>query len=184
MSGEDLRFPDESFDLVFCHGVLHHSPVPEQIVAEVRRVLKMGGKVLAMVYHRDSINYHLSIRIIKRLGIVLLAVPVIRRWISQTTGEPEIRLHRHLSNLKDEGLKYLRMENFIHKATDGPDNVYSAVYTVDEARSLFSEFTQVQTTCHYLNERQFPVLSTVLPRSLKTWLGSKFGWHLWIKATK
>lgn len=42
---EDLPFPDESFDLVFGHAVLHHIPDMEQAMREFFRVLKPGGVI-------------------------------------------------------------------------------------------------------------------------------------------
>jgi len=41
----DLPFPDDSFDLVFGHAVLHHLPDLEGSLREFRRVLKPGGAV-------------------------------------------------------------------------------------------------------------------------------------------
>src|SRR2546428_2262803 len=41
---ENLDFPDESFDLVYAHGVLHHTPDPRQAVREIHRVLRPGGR--------------------------------------------------------------------------------------------------------------------------------------------
>jgi ubiquinone/menaquinone biosynthesis C-methylase UbiE len=52
---ERLPFPDRSFDVVYSWGVLHHSPDTAAAVAEVRRVLRPGGRAAVMVYHRRSI---------------------------------------------------------------------------------------------------------------------------------
>lgn len=45
-----LPFENESFDYVYSHGVLHHSDEPEQIVREMFRVLRPGGRVNVHVY--------------------------------------------------------------------------------------------------------------------------------------
>jgi SAM-dependent methyltransferase len=43
---ESLPFADESFDLVLGHAVLHHLPDLERAFAELRRVLRPGGRIL------------------------------------------------------------------------------------------------------------------------------------------
>jgi ubiquinone/menaquinone biosynthesis C-methylase UbiE len=47
---EELPFPNEHFDVVMSTLMLHHLPRPvrEQCVREIRRVLKPGGRVLAV----------------------------------------------------------------------------------------------------------------------------------------
>ncbi len=49
---ENLKFPDESFNLVYSWGVLHHSPDTLKAVSEVYRVLKRGGDARVMIYHK------------------------------------------------------------------------------------------------------------------------------------
>ena len=54
-NAEGLDFPDQSFDVVYSFGVLHHTPDIERSVAEVHRVLRPGGTAYVMLYHRDSL---------------------------------------------------------------------------------------------------------------------------------
>ena len=56
---ERLPFCDASFDLVVSVGVLHHVPLIEAAIAEIHRVLKPGGVIIIMLYHRDSLHYRI-----------------------------------------------------------------------------------------------------------------------------
>ncbi|HKT78641.1 MAG TPA: class I SAM-dependent methyltransferase [Vicinamibacterales bacterium] len=52
--GEQLPFADDSFDLVYAHGVVQYTPDPQRLVNECRRVLKPGGQAVFQVYNRIS----------------------------------------------------------------------------------------------------------------------------------
>lgn len=56
-NAEELPFESDSFDCVCSMGVLHHTPNTAKAVDEIFRVLKSGGRLIVMVYHRNSALY-------------------------------------------------------------------------------------------------------------------------------
>lgn len=54
MNGEAMDFPDNSFDVVYAHGVLQYTADVTRMISEMRRVLKPGGEIIIMVYNRIS----------------------------------------------------------------------------------------------------------------------------------
>jgi SAM-dependent methyltransferase len=56
-SAEDLPLASDSFDCVCSMGVLHHTPDTPRAFGELRRVLRPGGLLVVMLYHRNSAVY-------------------------------------------------------------------------------------------------------------------------------
>ena len=56
-----LQFEDNTFDCVYSFGVLHHIPDIEKALSEIKRVLKPGGRIMVMLYHKNSLLYGYSI---------------------------------------------------------------------------------------------------------------------------
>jgi len=54
MNGEALQFEDNSFDVVYAHGVLQYTADTQQMVNELYRVLRPGGEAIFMVYNKYS----------------------------------------------------------------------------------------------------------------------------------
>jgi ubiquinone/menaquinone biosynthesis C-methylase UbiE len=54
IDGQHLPFPDDYFDIVCTMGVLHHISNPQPTIDEIYRVLKPGGRLIVMLYHRHS----------------------------------------------------------------------------------------------------------------------------------
>jgi ubiquinone/menaquinone biosynthesis C-methylase UbiE len=72
---EQLPFADESFDLVFSWGVIHHSSDMDRALAELVRVTRRSGEVVLMVYHRRSLfffvyrGFQRFLPVARRLGL-------------------------------------------------------------------------------------------------------------------
>lgn len=54
MNGECMQFKDNTFDVVYAHGVLQYTADPAKMMAEIHRVLKPSGEAILMVYNKYS----------------------------------------------------------------------------------------------------------------------------------
>jgi len=181
---ENLAFPDESFDLIYSHGVLHHTPETAKAIQEIHRVLRPRGRAVVMLYHRDSYNYRVNISLLRRAGARLLRWESGINLVNKITGEPIESLREHAHQLKSEKESYLNPDEFLSQNTDGAGNPLARVYSRKEAVDLFKDFSDVTLKTYFLNKRWLPVIGKILPRSLESRLASRWGWHLWIYATK
>lgn len=168
-SALEIPWPDNSFDIVFSHGVLHHIPDIRLAQTEIRRVLKPGGTLIAMLYARRSLNYQVSIRLVRRAAL-LAAYPLRRVKRLRASA----MLAAHLDNAEHVGLRrYLRIDNFTHRNTDGPHNPYARVYSLREVAEDFPGFELVDSYRRYLHAPPLPVRGLPGERLL--------GWHLWVQ---
>jgi SAM-dependent methyltransferase len=58
----NMPFRNNSFDFIFCLGVLHHLPTPEQGFKKLVDLLATGGGILIYVYHsfsKKTVKYYL-----------------------------------------------------------------------------------------------------------------------------
>ena len=90
VDANNLPFPDDAFDIVFCHQVLQHVKDPVGILHEMRRVAKSGGIVAAREADYKSFAWYPE-------------TPEISRWaelyqkISKTNGgEPNAGRYVHV----------------------------------------------------------------------------------------
>ena len=181
---ENLDFADASFDLVYSHGVLHHTPDTARAVREVHRVLRPGGRAVVMLYHRNSYNYRVNINVLRRGGMHLLKWESGVKLVHKLTGEPVDSLREHARKLSEQRHGNPGSEEFLSQNTDGAGNPLARVYSRRQARLLFRDFASIELRAFFLNKRFIPVLGNLLPRSMESQLANRWGWHLWIYAGK
>ena len=75
---EHLPFEDESFDLVYAHGVVQYTSNDRALVAECRRVLKPGGTAVFQVYNR--ISWLNALSKLMKVGLEHEDAPVLKKY--------------------------------------------------------------------------------------------------------
>lgn len=151
-----IPYPDDYFDIVYSNGVLHHTRDIEESLAEVRRVLKPGGRLLMSVYRRHSAFHYASL---------LLVDGVIRG---------------KLFKLGHDGLLAT-----IERGADGIKiKPYVRLYTARELRGLLDEFGSIDIHVAHFARRQIPLLWRLIPPALERMLEPLLGWYLVVSAEK
>ena len=92
-----------------------------------------------------------------RRAVLLAAYPLARAGI--LTDDPAHgTLAAHLANARDQGLaRYLRLENFVHRNTDGPANPYALVYDRRRIERDFPSFQVTRTYKRFMHAPPLPV---------------------------
>jgi SAM-dependent methyltransferase len=161
----ELPFEENTFDIIFSHGVLHHVPHINKAQAELFRVLRPKGLLVVMLYARYSLNYLVSIYFLRRVALAMLYLLHIKA---------KGIIAQHLKNARKIGLfQYLRMKNFVHRNTDGPLNPYSKVYDRKKVKEDFPKFEIIKVHKEFMHAPPLPI----------SWMpfASLLGWHLWVE---
>jgi SAM-dependent methyltransferase len=77
-NAEALPFADDTFDVVYGHGVVQYTADPARLLQEARRVLKPGGRGIFMVYNRISWLNAMSLAM--GVGLEHEDAPVLRKY--------------------------------------------------------------------------------------------------------
>jgi 2-polyprenyl-3-methyl-5-hydroxy-6-metoxy-1,4-benzoquinol methylase len=153
---ETLPFTDESFDVVYSNGVLHHTPDTAGAIREVHRVLRPGGLARVMLYHRNSAYYWGEI--------------ILRRGVLQTQllrgNSPEEIMSRYVEVNESGGRPLVK------------------VYSRRQARELFSMFSEIKIEVEQLTRAELYVLGRLIPESLFQRLSRSVGGNVIISARK
>ena len=153
--GENLSFPDESFDVVYSFGVLHHTPDTPRAIREVHRVLRPGGKAIVMLYHRGSLAYW---------GGLIFKQGILRGKL----------LRNSVAEIMSRQVEYGAEES----------RPLVKAYSRDEAHELFRDYSECEISINQLTRPELRPFGGMVPDSAFNWLAQRFGWNLLIKATR
>lgn len=153
---ERLPFADESFDVAYSNGVLHHTPDTAGSVREIHRVLKPGGQARVMLYHRGSWGYWSQV--VVRYGIL--------------KGE-----FLRGASANDIMSKYVEFNA-------GGGRPLVKAYSRREARELFSMFCNVRIQVEQLTRPELYFLSPLVSDGLLQSMRKALGWNVIISAQK
>lgn len=176
---ENLPFEDNSFDFVYSHGVLHHTPNTDKTIQEIYRVLKPGGQALIFLYHKNSIYYWLNTVTLGRIMLTLLRFGWFEkfiRWLSKRQNFAMLS-QEHILN------KYIEISRNRQKLThqelvnaifaDGPYNPLSQVFSVKEFHRMFRQFKGVSVNLCWLGP--IPLIGLLLPKWVERWVEKRWG---------
>jgi SAM-dependent methyltransferase len=179
---ENLGFANGTFDLIYSHGVLHHTPNTQKAVNEIYRVLRPEGKAIVMLYHKHSYNYWINIRMLRATAFSLIRRGFPVELLNRVTGINVDLLREYDKAIK--GKSNWTAQDLLNNNTDGPGNPLSKVFTRAEAKRMFSRFRSVETKVYWLVKKNIPLFGKYIPRPVDYVLGRLVGWALYIIAIK
>ena len=154
---QELPFADASFDLVWSWGVVHHSADTRCVIEEIARVLRPGGELRLMVYHRSSVTFWLNYMLLRGvLGGKLLRMSPAEIANRYSDGV----IARHYT--RDELARLL------------------APWFDDVRTQVMGQLGEAVPLPARLRSRVEPVV----PLSLRRRIVSRFGWFLFATATR
>jgi len=186
-NAEQLKLEDDRFDIVYSHGVLHHTPDIKATFSEVSRVLKKEGEFILMVYSKGSFNWWIRIQLYFRLRLLLkIFTSAMQNFFRPaiTLDKNQIKLSlwdEHYINFKKIGWSYLSWKNFPHRCTDGPDCEIANAYYEKE---IINMLEQNNLIAYKVKKAHFPI-GGKFPK-LERFLSRFIGFHLliWSKNVK
>jgi len=156
---EDLPFENNSFDIVYSFGVLHHVPNTQKAIDEIYRVLKPKGKAVISLYHKNSLFFWM---------FVFLSDYLIRGKFRKTS------LKERISAIEYGGEE-------THPLVQ--------LFTKKQVRKLFKKFTKVKIFTRHtgllVSRRLMSKILNAKPiRGFFEFLARRWGWYLIIEAEK
>jgi ubiquinone/menaquinone biosynthesis C-methylase UbiE len=151
-----IDYPSEHFDIVYSHGVLHHTPDTVRCIGEAYRVLRRGGLFILSLYRTYS-AFHLFAKLMHqgclrgdlfRLGYGGL-MATIEQGADGITVKPLVKTYRRA-----------------------------------QLRHMLADFSSVTYKVGHFRREHIPVAGWLIPRFAERWLEPALGWYIVAFATR
>lgn len=107
---ENLPYRDSSFDLIYVNSALHHFPTLQNIMIEVKRILKQNGYLIIHEPNQHSLQKDIFLQIlsysVRKLGIKQYQ-DVSHLEVKPSEHHGPITLHKVIESMKQVGLKVI-----------------------------------------------------------------------------
>jgi ubiquinone/menaquinone biosynthesis C-methylase UbiE len=153
---ERLPFADNSFDVFYSNGVLHHTPDTSAAILEAHRILKPDGIAKVMLYHRNSWNYWVEL---------MLKQGVYNAELFRGLSAADI-MSKHVEFNESGGRPLVK------------------AYSRREARDLFSMFSKVDVEIDQLTRGEIYFVGKWIPEAIFRRMSCTIGWNVIITAIK
>jgi SAM-dependent methyltransferase len=152
---ESLPFDDNTFDIVYSYGVIHHTPNIEAAAREIYRVVKPGGEARIMVYAKYSeANLYVLLKGLMRLDFLRYGyAATVSHWCEGTAWDNPVPVGRFS---KREVQRIFSQAGFIF----------------------------IRVSKHLLTSGNIPVVGKFLSNCALEHLAQLIGWNLILKAEK
>ena len=147
ISGFENIIPSTNkFNIIYSHGVLHHSSNLNTALSNIKKYLKKDGKLIIMLYNKDSFNYWFRIQFYFRIKFLF-------SLLKKKLGLKNDKIwSQHVNNYLKLGPKYFSWSNWPHRCTDGPNCSVANIYSKKEMQAILlkNKFKIIKmTTAHF-----------------------------------
>jgi len=151
-----IDFPANYFDVVYSHGVLHHTPDTVRCISEAYRVLKPDGLLILSLYYRYS-AFHLFSKLLYQ-GVL--------------KGDLRRLGYRGLMATIEYGADGITVKPLVK------------TYGRHQLRDILADFSQVRFAVAHFTREHIPRIGRLIPRAAEKWLEPHLGWYVIAFATK
>ena len=141
---ENLPLKDETFDVVYSIGVLHHTPDTQKGIDEIYRVLKNDGQAIVMLYHKFNPKW-LAVIILRKISKITDIINRQNYFISN-------KIKKSANKKNEQGTALLELFGC----------PVLKMYSSRQAKKFFNKFNYIKIKYH---QSGFERLSDFLPKS-------------------